>query len=69
MNRVLADAKSILQGLLTDEQAIAVAGSGLCGIPEAPSAAPHAGGVGISNHALVDDFGLGLLSKSRRIRE
>jgi 3-oxoacid CoA-transferase subunit A len=60
-------------GVLHDGVSIMVGGFGLCGIPEHLIAALRDSGVKgltcISNNAGVDDFGLGLLLKTRQIRK
>jgi 3-oxoacid CoA-transferase subunit A len=57
---------------ITDEAIIMLGGFGLCGIPENCIASLARKGVRnltcISNNAGVDDFGLGLLLKTRQIR-
>jgi 3-oxoacid CoA-transferase subunit A len=73
MNKVYADAKSALQGLLFDGMTIMSGGFGLCGIPEHLIAAIRESGVkditAISNNCGVDDFGLGPLLQSRQIKK
>jgi len=65
------DANSALTGLLFDGMTIAAGGFGLCGIPETLIAAIRDSGVkgitAISNNAGVDEFGLGVLLKTRQI--
>ncbi len=72
-NKVYASAKAALDGIVQDGQTIAVGGFGLCGIPEALIAALRDTGVknltAISNNAGVDDFGLGILLKTRQIKK
>ncbi len=72
-NKVYASAKAALEGVLRDGQTLAVGGFGLCGIPEALIAAVRDSGVkgltAISNNAGVDDFGLGILLKTRQIKK
>ncbi len=72
-NKVYPSAQAALDGVVKDGQMIAVGGFGLCGIPEALIAALRDSGVkgltAISNNAGVDDFGLGLLLKSRQIKK
>lgn len=62
-----------LEGLLHDDMTIAVGGFGLCGIPERLIIALRDSGVRgltvISNNAGVDDWGLGLLLRTRQIRK
>ena len=73
MKKVYADARSALQGLVHDDMIIAAGGFGLCGIPEnliqalVDSAAKDLTIVG--NNAGVDDFGMGLLLKSRQVKK
>jgi 3-oxoacid CoA-transferase subunit A len=73
MNKVFPSAAAALEGVVRDGQTLAVGGFGLCGIPEALIDAVRATGVTgltcISNNAGVDDFGLGLLLKSRQVRK
>lgn len=73
MNKLFKDAQSALAGLVRDEMVLAVGGFGLCGIPEALIAALCESGVKrltvASNNAGVDDWGLGLLLKTRQIRK
>ena len=73
MNKVHPDAASALAGLLRDDLTIAAGGFGLCGIPENLIAALVVSGIRgltiIGNNAGVDDFGMGLLLKSRQVRK
>lgn len=73
MNKIYKDAKTALDGLLVDGMTIMAGGFGLCGIPEHCIAAIHAAGVKnltvISNNCGVDDFGLGILLKTRQIKK
>jgi 3-oxoacid CoA-transferase subunit A len=73
MEKVFADAASALSGLLTNDMTVMAGGFGLCGIPETLITALRDSGVtgltAISNNAGVDDFGLGLLLKTRQIRK
>ena len=73
MNKVHPDATTALAGLLRDDLTIAAGGFGLCGIPENLIAAVVASGVRgltiVGNNAGVDDFGMGLLRKSRQVRK
>ena len=61
-----------LNGLLHDGMTIAVGGFGLCGIPEQLIIALRDSGTknltAISNNAGIDEWGLGLLLKTRQIR-
>ncbi len=72
MNKVFPDAAAALQGI-EDGATIMLGGFGLCGIPENCIAALVEKGVKsltcISNNAGVDDFGLGLLLKTRQIKK
>lgn len=72
MNKVVASADEAIVGL-EDNMTIMVGGFGLCGIPEnCIEAILRSGKKGftcISNNAGVDNFGLGLLLKSRQIKK
>ena len=72
LNKVHKSCADALHGLLRDDLLIAVGGFGLCGIPENLILALRDSGVkGLtiaSNNAGVDDWGLGLLLKTRQIR-
>ncbi|MFZ4070995.1 MAG: CoA transferase subunit A [Caulobacterales bacterium] len=72
-NKVNQSSAEALSGLLFDGMTIMSGGFGLCGIPENLIAALRDSGVKqitvISNNAGVDDFGLGLLLKTRQIRK
>jgi 3-oxoacid CoA-transferase subunit A len=71
--KLFASADRALQDLLAQGQTLAVGGFGLCGIPEALITALRDSGVSgltvISNNAGVDDFGLGLLLRTRQIKK
>ena len=71
MNKVLASAEAAV-ALVPDGASIMMGGFGLCGIPENLIRALHARGTTgltvISNNAGVDDFGAGVLLRSKRIR-
>ncbi len=73
MSKVHSTAEAALAGLLTDNLTIAAGGFGLCGIPENLIGALRDSGVkGLSivgNNAGVDDFGMGLLLKTRQVRK
>jgi 3-oxoacid CoA-transferase len=73
MSKVYVDAKSALAGLLKDNITIAAGGFGLCGIPENLIQALVDSGVkGLTiagNNAGVDDFGMGLLLKTRQVKK
>jgi 3-oxoacid CoA-transferase subunit A len=70
--KVYADARTALEGVARDGITVMSGGFGLCGIPENLILALRDSGVKdltvISNNAGVDDFGLGLLLKTRQIR-
>ncbi|HQV76239.1 MAG: CoA transferase subunit A [Flavobacteriales bacterium] len=72
MNKIVANADEALRGL-EDNMTLMLGGFGLCGIPENSIAAMARMGVKgltcISNNAGVDDFGLGLLLKTRQIKK
>lgn len=71
MNKIYPSAAAALEGIVYDDQLLAVGGFGLCGIPEALIDALCATGVKnltvISNNAGVDGFGLGKLLATRQI--
>ena len=73
MNKVYANAKGALDGLLHDNMTIAAGGFGLCGIPENLIAAVHESGVKgltiVGNNAGVDDFGMGILLPARQVKK
>ena len=72
MNKVLASADEAV-AVIPDGASIMMGGFGLCGIPENLSAALHRRGTRnltvISNNAGIDQFGVGPLLQSRRIRK
>src|SRR5712691_11191746 len=72
MNKVLRSADDAV-AMIPDGAAIMVGGFGLCGVPEHLVTALHARGTRnltiISNNAGIDDYGLGVLLKSRQIRK
>lgn len=72
MNKIVASADAALEGIQND-MTLMVGGFGLCGIPEKSIAALVRKGVRgltcISNNAGVDDFGLGLLLRTRQIKK
>jgi len=72
MDKVLPDVEAAV-ALVPDEASIMVGGFGLCGIPENLIRALHARGTKrltiISNNAGVDEFGLGVLLRSRQIKK
>lgn len=71
-SKVYPDAKSALQGV-KDGMTIVVGGFGLCGIPENLILALRDSDAKdltcVSNNAGVDDFGLGLLLRTRQIKK
>lgn len=73
MGKVYRDASDAFEGLVRDDQLLAVGGFGLCGIPEMLIDGLVAKGVRgltvISNNAGVDGFGLGKLLETRQIRK
>ena len=72
MKKVYPDAAAALKGLLKDDMMIAAGGFGLCGIPENCIAALRDSGAKnltiVGNNAGVDDFGMGLLLKTRQVK-
>lgn len=72
MNKVVANADEALHDI-RDGATLMLGGFGLCGIPEDSIAALVRKGIRqltcISNNAGVDDFGLGLLLKTRQIKK
>jgi 3-oxoacid CoA-transferase subunit A len=73
MNKVYADARSALAGLLKDGMMIMAGGFGLCGIPETLILAIRDSGVKnltvVSNNCGVDGIGLGVLLDTRQIKK
>jgi 3-oxoacid CoA-transferase len=73
MSKVFSDAKAALQDILKDNITIAAGGFGLCGIPENLIAALVENGAKnltiVGNNAGVDDFGMGLLLKTRQVKK
>ena len=71
MDKVVADPAAAIAGI-TDGASIAVGGFGLCGIPSVLIRAVLDAGItdleAISNNCGVDDWGLGLLLRAKRIR-
>ena len=71
MNKIYPSAAAALDGIVADDQLLAVGGFGLCGIPEALIDALRDSGkknlTVISNNAGVDGFGLGKLLETRQI--
>jgi len=73
MRKIFPSAAAALDGIVQDNQLLAVGGFGLCGIPEALiDALRDSGKKGltvISNNAGVDGFGLGKLLETRQIKK
>ncbi|MCV3211705.1 CoA transferase subunit A [Mesorhizobium sp. YC-39] len=73
MNKVFSSAANALEGVLHDGMTIAAGGFGLCGIPELLIGAIRQAGTKdltiASNNCGVDDFGLGVLLKTKQIRK
>src|SRR5271165_208321 len=73
MNKVYADARTALAGLLKDGMTIMAGGFGLCGIPESLILAIRDSGVKnltiVSNNAGVDGAGLGILLETRQVKK
>ena len=73
MNKVYADARSALAGLLKDGMTIMAGGFGLCGIPESLILAVRDSGVKnltvVSNNCGIDGTGLGVLLDTRQIKK
>lgn len=73
MKKVYGSAAEALDGVLFDGMLIAAGGFGLCGIPELLiNAIRDAGTKNLtvaSNNAGVDDFGLGILLKTRQVKK
>ncbi|MBB5538867.1 3-oxoacid CoA-transferase subunit A, partial [Rhizobium giardinii] len=73
MQKVFSSPASALDGLLSDGMFIAAGGFGLCGIPELLISAIREAGTKeltiASNNCGVDDFGLGVLLKTKQIRK
>lgn len=73
MPKLCTNANDALEGILQDDMTILAGGFGLCGIPEHCIQAIHdskvAGLTIVSNNCGVDDFGLGIMLKTRQIRK
>jgi 3-oxoacid CoA-transferase subunit A len=71
MDKVVSSPQEAIAGL-TDGMSLAVGGFGLCGVPSVLIAAIHDAGLSdleaISNNCGVDDWGLGILLRAKRIR-
>src|SRR3989454_4144593 len=72
MNKVVAGADEAV-AQIPDGATIMMGGFGLCGIPENLITAVHRRGTKdltvISNNAGIDDFGIGILLRSRQVRK
>src|SRR5438128_2723072 len=72
MKKVLPDADAAV-ALVPDGATIMMGGFGLCGIPENLIRALHARGTKgltiVSNNAGVDEFGVGMLLRTRQVRK
>ncbi len=72
MNKVFSDAASAVADIPAGATILA-GGFGLCGVPENLIAAIRDRGIGdltfVSNNAGVDDFGLGILLRSRQVKK
>src|SRR5882672_547640 len=72
MNKVVASAEEAV-AQIPDGATIMMGGFGLCGIPENLITALHRRGTKdltvISNNAGIDDFGIGILLRSRQVRK
>lgn len=73
VNKVVSSAAAALCGIVRDGMTVAVGGFGLCGIPEQLILALRDSGVRgltvVSNNAGVDDWGLGLLLRTRQVKK
>ena len=71
MDKVVSNAATAVAGIV-DGSSISVGGFGLCGVPSVLIAELHKSGVtnleAVSNNCGVDDWGLGILLKDKRIR-
>jgi 3-oxoacid CoA-transferase subunit A len=72
-SKVYPSARAALEGVVRDGITVMSGGFGLCGIPENLILALRDSGVKgltvVSNNAGVDDFGLGMLLKTRQIKK
>ena len=73
MNKFYDTAEAALDGLVHDGMTVACGGFGLCGIPEKLIMALRDSGAKdltvVSNNAGVDDWGLGLLLRTRQVKK
>jgi 3-oxoacid CoA-transferase subunit A len=73
LTKLWPDARAALSGIVQNGMLLAIGGFGLCGIPEGLIAALRDTGVRnltiASNNAGVDDWGLGLLLRTRQVKK
>ena len=73
LNKVCNNSEEALSGLLKDNITIIAGGFGLCGIPENCIETIRNSGIKgltiVSNNCGIDDFGLGILLKTRQIKK
>ena len=73
MKKIYANAAEALEGVLSDGMLIASGGFGLCGIPELLLQAIKENGAKdltfASNNAGVDDFGIGILLRTKQVKK
>jgi 3-oxoacid CoA-transferase subunit A len=73
MKKIYSDAHAALADIVFDGMMLAIGGFGLCGIPEALIIALRDSGrrnlTVASNNAGIDDWGLGLLLRTRQVRK
>src|SRR6476620_11482434 len=71
MDKVVSSPAAAIEGI-TDGMTLSVGGFGLCGIPSVLIGAIHDAGINnleaVSNNCGVDDWGLGILLRDKRIR-
>jgi 3-oxoacid CoA-transferase subunit A len=72
-SKLQSDARSALNGIVRDGMLLAIGGFGLCGVPDALIAALRDSGVRdltiASNNAGVDEWGIGMLLKTRQVKK
>ena len=73
MNKLWPNAGAALDGIARDGMLLAIGGFGLCGIPDALIVALRDSGVRnltiASNNAGVDEWGIGMLLKTRQVKK
>jgi 3-oxoacid CoA-transferase subunit A len=73
MKKLYPDAKSALDGLLTNDMLIASGGFGLCGLPECLLDAIRDSGITgltfVSNNAGIDNEGIGKLLRTKQVKK